>query len=789
MNTLFKIFLSMSLSGGLLILVLLLGKQFWKDKISRQWQYYIWLVVILRLLLPFGLETSLMGKTWQAVDQAVTQTASLSPTPKPLPIPQDVPASSADPGTAPVAEQNAEQSTESDAEQNTEQDVENTDSPAGDLTAALLLQDIASLFTGHIWLIWFTVMCSLLLRKVMIYRNYIRYIRTGMTPVSDIEILDRLSAIAVQIGVKRPIDLSVNPLISSPLLIGFFRPCIVLPKTEIPEKDFLYTILHELTHYRRYDMFYKWLVQITVCLHWFNPLVHLMSREITKACEFSCDEAVLAKMGYSNAQDYGQTLLDAMAAVGKCREKCDALTLSGNKKLLKERLSAIMKLKERTKTVKILTALLTLSVVLVAVSIGVYSASTADKTDPAETEKSSPSQTDASHSADSSQTAEASQAADDLPAMETLEFDGITYYLVQNEAQLRAISTGAYGLDQNYMQQADISLSAEEWVPIGTREDPFIGSFNGNGFEITGLTMTDPDAEIVGMFGVAENAHIYNITLRDLDIESAGRSASKTSVGSIAAITRGKDGSGCRIYDNFVYPKESGGHETAWRATGNRAVMKTAENDEDDASRAERYYASGSLPLFEIAFSKLDESAQKTWLEKLYANEDSIAFFSVAVSELDAGSSLPSDFAEKAYSDGEIAFFSILTDYLSETELESWLDRALTEEDWAFQSVLYDALNRGAEFDEQWEKEQFARYEAVGVTTNGKNYFYQGQPVHIFLDVVRPDRSLYTLQMNPAGTVNIKIVRNEENAITGVAYMTDAEVTELLGDLDDPADE
>ena len=79
--------------------------------------------------------------------------------------------------------------------------------------------------------------------------------------------------------------------------------------------------------------------------------------------------------------------------------------------------------------------------------------------------------------------------------------------------------------------------------------------------------------------------------------------------------------------------------------------------------------------------------------------------------------------------------------------------------------------------------------EAVGVTTNGKNYFYQGQPVHIFLDVVRPDRSLYTLQINPAGTVNIKIVRNEENAITGVAYMTDAEVTELLGDLDDPADE
>ena len=65
----------MSFSGGLLILSLLLGKRFLKNKISRQWQYYIWIAVVLRLLLPFGPEVSLLGKTYQAVGQAVTQTA------------------------------------------------------------------------------------------------------------------------------------------------------------------------------------------------------------------------------------------------------------------------------------------------------------------------------------------------------------------------------------------------------------------------------------------------------------------------------------------------------------------------------------------------------------------------------------------------------------------------------------------------------------------------------------------------------------------------------------------
>ena len=68
---------------------------------------------------------------------------------------------------------------------------------------------------------------------------------------------------------------------------------------------------------------------------------------------------------------------------------------------------------------------------------------------------------------------------------------------------------------------------------------------------------------------------------------------------------------------------------------------------------------------------------------------------------------------------------------------------------------------------------------------DGKDYYYQGQLVNIFLDI-RPNKSFYTLNMNPKGTVNIKIVRDVENKITGVSYMTETEVIELLGNMDDP---
>ena len=417
-----------------------------------------------------------------------------------------------------------------------------------------------------------------------------------------------------------------------------------------------------------------------------------------------------------------------------------------------------MSFKKTSKAIRLLTGMLTLCIIFSAAFVGIYPAAAADVPNSINTEKFVPPMFDNS------------QAADNSLEMETLDFKGTSYYLVYNEAQLRAIGTGKYGMNLNYMQQADISLSAGDWVPIGTWDDPFTGTYNGNGFEITGLTMTDPDAEIIGLFGVAKNAHIYNITLRDYDIASAGKNAANKSVGAILAI-----GQGSRSYDNFVYPKEA------------------AVSMEDHSSEIDRYYKSGSLPLFEITFPLLDETAQKNWLEKLYTEGD-FAFFSVAARSLDTNSALFTGFAEKAYADEKTAFFSILTGCMDETQLKLWLDRALEDGNWAFQSMLFDRVGKSDEFDElkaknekEWAEAQAAEYRAAGVTMDGKDYYYQGQLVNIFLDI-RANQSLYTLNMNPKGTVHIKIVRDAKNKITGVSYMTEAEVIELLRDMDDPDD-
>ena len=589
MDTVLKIFLSMSFSGTLLILVMFLGKRFLKDKISRQWQYYIWLIIIMRLLLPFGAEVNLMGKIYQSVDQVMIQNTSFRKQQKMDKISDGV-------GNFDV---NLEQN-------NPEKD--NLSDSSEILTPDQPFQDIVSLLINHIWLVWLAVVLGMLIRKVTVYQSFVRYVKAGLTLVSDIEMLDQFSIIAGQAGMKRPVELCINPLISSPLLIGFFHPCIVLPSSDISEKDFRHIVLHELTHYKRRDIFYKWLVQITVCLHWFNPFVYLMSREITKACEFSCDEAILVKIGYDHAQDYGKTLLDAMAAVGKYKETFGAVTLSENKQLLKERLGAIMSFKKKSKTVIILTSALTVCIIFISFFVGIY------------------------------------------PVEATT--------------------------DVSFMEENKLSV--------------------------------------------------------------------------------------------------------------------TNEKREDDTSFAqiERYYEAGSLPLFQVAFSRLDEEAQSTWLNRIYEDGE-IEFFSISVNQLKEDSSLIQFFAEKTYTERSIAFFSVLADRMSEEALEIWLDRALEDRQIHFQSILFKKLDREDELDDREEElvaQQIEEYRSYGVTNEGKSYYYKGQLVHIFLDI-RKDSSFYTLDINPQGIVNIKITRNEAGEIKNVDYMTEAEVEELLGSMYDPDDE
>ena len=339
MSEFIKILLSLSVSGALLLLLILGLKPLYKNKFSKRWQYYIWIVVALRFLLPFTPDTTIIGSLFEKFD--TTAITNEIPTTPNVPVPADTGNSKAEP-----IQTNRE------------------------ITTAAMREPVDKYVC--LFFIWSALALVLFVRKVTVYQGFIQYIKAGNKEVSDIKILNLLSDCEEKLKIKTRVELSCNPLIASPMLIGFFRPRIILPAYELEDKELSYIFVHELTHYKQRDMFYKWLIQIVVCVHWFNPFVYLLEKEVNKSCELSCDEKVIAVLDDKGKREYGDTLISFLKLNNLYKSSLASVTLTEGAEQLKERLGAIMNFKKKNKPVVILTSILTLFLVISAIVIGVY---------------------------------------------------------------------------------------------------------------------------------------------------------------------------------------------------------------------------------------------------------------------------------------------------------------------------------------------------------------------------------------------------------------------------------
>lgn len=135
--------------------------------------------------------------------------------------------------------------------------------------------------------------------------------------------------------------------IFSPMLMGFFRPVILLPEG-MPEHVIEPTLAHELTHFKRHDLWYKLLLIIARSVHWFNPLVWWMVRRAGQDVELCCDYDLLKGQDAQARRTYGQAILDQMTAGDR---GTSSLTTGffGNKKSVFVRFRAIMDTAPRKK--------------------------------------------------------------------------------------------------------------------------------------------------------------------------------------------------------------------------------------------------------------------------------------------------------------------------------------------------------------------------------------------------------------------------------------------------------
>lgn len=370
MNEVLAIILSMSLSGGIVIIMLYFILQLFGKKLCRQWQYYIWLIAIIRLLLPFAPQQNLMNKLFQSAKLPFSSIESSS-----LERFQNEQTATEDSKINDIPPENTKdkKGNMQPLGTNFELTKEAIDkvSNKGRNEKPYVLYDVVRQF---LWLVWLLPAMILFAGKIITYKKYLQYIRTESKEIMETGWLEEFDKLMKENHIRRGMALSVNSAIMSPVMVGFFNSCIILPTTEITVSEFRHTISHELVHYRRGDILYKWLTQLAVCIHWFNPLLYAMERSINKACELSCDEAVIWNLDEQERYAYGDTLLRAAGRNVKRNFPVSPIAFSDSKKKLKERLDAIMSFKKISKATYVMMFSLTMLLLACSSYVGVYAA-------------------------------------------------------------------------------------------------------------------------------------------------------------------------------------------------------------------------------------------------------------------------------------------------------------------------------------------------------------------------------------------------------------------------------
>lgn len=297
-------FYLMAFYGSIMIFIVLMLRGLLKNKLPKFVFPILWGVILLRLLVPFSLSSPLSMKVPEFAQDNPFETAFAQGTA----ISEDIPAEttyqevlfspSAERGTATEIEQEA-------VAEETSFSISYSDYRLQYLYAPLIL---------FIYFIGMLVTVGILLVQK---HRYSMHLKAALL----VEHNETINTLLREMDMGH-ILVFTSDTIASPLVCGLLAPRIYLPtRMDFGNTQLLRHILcHETMHIRRKDNWIKSIMLITLCIHWFNPLVWIMSKYLSSDLEMACDEAVLRMYDHKdNAEEtkknYALSLL-AMAISG-----------------------------------------------------------------------------------------------------------------------------------------------------------------------------------------------------------------------------------------------------------------------------------------------------------------------------------------------------------------------------------------------------------------------------------------------------------------------------------------
>ncbi|HGO9412981.1 TPA: M56 family metallopeptidase [Bacillus cereus] len=314
-----------SLMASILVGFILCIKVLFRNKLTPRWQYMLWIVLMIRLLLPWSPDSS------YSIYSLLSYSSSVSEV-----IPKNMPA------TENIV--NIESDRKVELESNSKM-VTKTSEP--EVKVSSEKQTTFSLYklALYVWLAGVIILAAI---TFLTNRRLYSYIKKK-TDITDEQVTTVFNRCKQSMKMKKAVSLRLAGKIASPTVFSFFRPKVLLSKKHMKvlnEQQLQYVFYHELAHIKRNDVAVNWIMYSLILLNWFNPILWYAYFCMREDQELACDAYALTFIDKEEQIAYGHTIITLLEHYSY--QVPSLANLSRNKRTLKRRIIMIKKFQKKS---------------------------------------------------------------------------------------------------------------------------------------------------------------------------------------------------------------------------------------------------------------------------------------------------------------------------------------------------------------------------------------------------------------------------------------------------------
>ncbi|HEE9033803.1 M56 family metallopeptidase [Bacillus cereus] len=314
-----------SLMASILVGFILCIKVLFRNKLTPRWQYMLWIVLMIRLLLPWSPDSS------YSIYSLLSYSSSVSEV-----IPKNMPA------TENIV--NIESDRKVELESNSKM-VTKTSEP--EVKVSSEKQTTFSLYkiALYVWLAGVIILAAI---TFLTNRRLYSYIKK-QPDITDEQAITVFNRCKQSMKMKKEVSLRLAGKIASPTVFSFFRPKVLLSKKHMKilnEQQLQYVFYHELAHIKRNDVAVNWIMYSLILLNWFNPILWYAYFCMREDQELACDAYALTFIDKEEQIAYGHTIITLLQHYSY--QIPSLANLSRNKRTLKRRIIMIKKFQKKS---------------------------------------------------------------------------------------------------------------------------------------------------------------------------------------------------------------------------------------------------------------------------------------------------------------------------------------------------------------------------------------------------------------------------------------------------------